>query len=119
MAPIQPHEVSDAAARIAYLALIDPSLRPIQESTKDSILLPNTNTTNNFDHLRVYDAVGPETMTMVEMFRILSFYQNPNKTFRPVRIDYRNMEKMLNVKSLGKLFFNILIIFYYYYFYIY
>jgi hypothetical protein len=97
LAPMQPHEVSDAAKRIAYLALTDPALRPLQESTKDSIL-----PSHKSNSLRVYDAVGPETMTMMEMLKLLRYYQNPDKTFRPVHIDYRNMERMLNVKSLGE-----------------
>jgi hypothetical protein len=96
LAPLQPHEVSDAAERITWLALTDPTLRPLQESTKDSIL-----PSNRCNSLRVYDAVGPETMTMMEMLRVLRFLQNPEKQFRPVHIDYRNMERMLNVKSLG------------------
>lgn len=98
-APLQPHEVSDASERITFLALTDPALRPVQESTKDSIL-----PSNKSNDLRVYDAVGPETMTMIEMLRMLRYYQNPEKVFRPVHIDYRNMERVLNVKSLGKSF---------------
>lgn len=51
--------------------------------------------------VRFYDAVGPETITMVDLLRKFAVYQG--STFRPVFIDYRNMEKVLNVKSLGNL----------------
>lgn len=54
------------------------------------------------DAVRYYDAVGPETITMVNMLKKFALYQG-NKNFRPVFIDYRNMEKVLNVKSLGNL----------------
>lgn len=41
-------------------------------------------------------------MTMLEMLRKFANYQGNNK-FRPVYIGYRNMERILNVKSLGNL----------------
>ena len=52
--------------------------------------------------VRFYDAVGPETVTMVNLLERFSKYQG-KQTFRPVYIDYRNMERVLNVKSLGNL----------------
>lgn len=52
--------------------------------------------------VRFYDAVGPETISMVHMLRKFSEFQG-NRHFRPVYIDYRNMERVLNVKSLGNL----------------
>jgi hypothetical protein len=93
--------VSDAAQRIAYLALTDPDKRPLQlhkisELDRDKDKLPQAKT------LRYYDAVGPETMTMLSMLRKFAEFQG-NKHFRPVFIDYRNMERVLNVKSLGNL----------------
>ena len=51
---------------------------------------------------RYYDAVGPETISMVNMLRKFAEFQG-NRHFRPVFIDYRNMERVLNVKSLGNL----------------
>ena len=53
-------------------------------------------------HLRIYDAVGPQTMSMVDMLRRFAHFQG-NHSFRPVYIDYRNMETILNVMSLGNL----------------
>jgi hypothetical protein len=40
-----------------------------------------------------YDAVGPETMSMLDM---LKFFAKLNgNTLRPVFVDYRNFEKVL------------------------
>ena len=44
--------------------------------------------------------MGPETISMVNMLRKFAEFQG-NRHFRPVFIDYRNMERVLNVKSLG------------------
>lgn len=75
--------------------------------------------------LRTYDAVGPgetaaralmseftvnnrlcrinvDNMTMLEMLYTLSKSHSPGRKFRPVSIDYRNMERMLNIQSLGR-----------------
>lgn len=41
------------------------------------------------------------------MLYAFSRTHSPGKTFRPVSIDYRNMERMLNVQSLGTMTFNI------------
>jgi len=98
-APLQPQEVTDAAQRLAYLALTDPLLRPVQHfpSMQSSInsVFPQSSS------VRFYDAVGPETITMMDMLRKFAVYQG--STFRPVFIDYRNMERVLNIKSLGNL----------------
>jgi hypothetical protein len=93
--------VTDAAQRIAYLALTDPAKRPLQlhkitDLERDKDKLPQSKS------VRYYDAVGPETISMVNMLRKFSEFQG-NKNFRPVFIDYRNMERVLNVKSLGNL----------------
>ncbi|CAM9160333.1 unnamed protein product, partial [Ectocarpus fasciculatus] len=98
-APLQPLEVTDAAERLAYLALTEPSERPIQSfaHTKGNVSHTRTYT------LRIYDAVGPEKMSMLEMLYAFSRTHSPGKTFRPVSIDYRNMERMLNVQSLGNM----------------
>lgn len=57
---------------------------------------------SNPDTFRYYDAVGPATMSMLEMLSKFARFQG-NDSFRPIFIDYRNMERMLNVKSLGNL----------------
>ena len=98
---MQPQEVTDAAQRIAFLALTDPSTRPLQlhkipELDRDKDKLPLSR------QVRYYDAVGPETISMVEMLKRFAEFQG-NNSFRPVFIDYRNMERVLNVKSLGNL----------------
>lgn len=100
-APLQPQEVCDAADRIAFLALTDPAKRPMQHLRANSDP-GGANKWKQSKTVRFYDAVGPETVSMVNMLRKFSEYQG-NKHFRPVYIDYRNMERVLNVKSLGNL----------------
>lgn len=51
--------------------------------------------------LRVYDAVGPETMSILELNR--RFCVLNGRTLQPVFVDYRNFERVLNVASLGNL----------------
>jgi len=51
---------------------------------------------------RYYDAVGPENVTILELLRKFAAYQG-NQDFTPVHIGYRNMERLLNVKSLGNM----------------
>lgn len=95
---MQPQEVSDASERLAFLALTDPKLRPRQiknDRYSKSICA-------NSEIFRYYDAVGPEKFSILEMLRKFAQYQG-NDHFRPVHIGYRNMEKLLNVKSLGNL----------------
>ena len=38
---------------------------------------------------------------MLDMLYTLSKSHSPGRKFRPVSIDYRNMERMLNIQSLG------------------
>jgi hypothetical protein len=59
--------------------------------------------TNNQRHytLRMYDAVGPEIMTMLELNH--KFAKINNRKLTPVFVDYRNFERVLNVASLGNL----------------
>ncbi|KAJ1421129.1 hypothetical protein B484DRAFT_332847, partial [Ochromonadaceae sp. CCMP2298] len=99
-APLQPQEVTDAAQRIAYLALTDPALRPVQQQQARQREVQGN--TPQGKTLRFYDAVGPETMSILEMLQRFALYQG-NDSFRPVFVDYRNMEMVLNVKSLGNL----------------
>ena len=59
--------------------------------------------TNNQRHytLRMYDAVGPEIMSMLELNE--KFTKINNRKLTPVFVDYRNFERVLNVASLGNL----------------
>ena len=45
--------------------------------------------------------VGPETMSILELHR--RFAKLNGRTLRPVFVDYRNFERVLNVASLGNL----------------
>lgn len=99
-APLQPLEVTDAARRIAHLALSDPALRPAQLGEMSPKLEQMKRLSSA--HLRIYDAVGPETITYIDLLRKFAQYQQ-KKSFRPVFVDYRNLELILNVKSLGNL----------------
>jgi hypothetical protein len=98
---LQPQEVWDAASRLAFLALNEAKHRPRQiiDATKDRVakIIPSLN-----DSFRYYDAVGPETMSMKDMLGHFARLQG-NQSFRPVFIGYRNMERVLNIKSLGNL----------------
>lgn len=98
-APLQPLEVSDAARRLLHLAVTDPASRPRQRSASRKV---GAMLEQNAD-LRMYDAVGPETMTMIELLARFAALQGKEKSFRPVHISYRTMEKILNLQSLGNL----------------
>jgi hypothetical protein len=87
-APLQPQEVTDAAQRIAYLALTEPSTRPLQKRFKNNNYLQKILEKN--PTLRFYDGVGPETMTILELLRKFAQFQG-KKVFYPVYIGYRNM----------------------------
>ena len=100
-APLQPLEVRDAAYRIAWLALSDPGQRPQQSSAPDAHRLMDALQASN-PALRIYDGVGPETMSMMEMLRRFSQYSG-KRGFYPVYVGYRNMERLLNIASLGNL----------------
>lgn len=95
---MQPQEIKDASIRFAYLALTDPSLRPNQPFSHRI----SKSKCASLDHYRYYDAVGPETISILEMLKIFAEAQG-NKSFRPVFIGYRNMEQVLNIQSLGNL----------------
>mmetsp|Transcript_44153 Transcript_44153/g.84372 ORF Transcript_44153/g.84372 Transcript_44153/m.84372 type:complete len:473 (+) Transcript_44153:222-1640(+) len=106
-APLQPLAVSDAAERLAFLALSCPNNRPIvrsyHEEQRDAssigrgLKVPEHRSYT----LRVYDAVGPETMSILELNR--RFCVLNGRTLQPVFVDYRNFERVLNVASLGNL----------------
>lgn len=101
-APLQPQEVSDAALRLSVLALTNPELRPQQVVCSSKRLQRLQKPSPTHKNLRIYDAVGPLTISMVDMLQRFAYMQGNHK-FRPVYIDYRNMEKILNVMSLGNL----------------
>jgi len=89
-APPQPQEINDAAVRIAYLALCDVSSRPVQVKMKcseDICFIPTSFKTLP-PSFRLYDAVGPETMSTLELLRTFAVIQG-NSSFRPVCIGYR------------------------------
>ena len=101
LAPLQPQDVGDAAQRISYLALSDAEDRSSQSEIRSSTRLNNL-AKSQPGTLRIFDAVGPEELTMLELLHRFSRFQG-KANFRPVHIGYRNMEKILNVKSLGNL----------------
>jgi nucleoside-diphosphate-sugar epimerase len=99
-APLQPQEVSDAARRIAFLALSDPASRPVQPCTGPPGSVSDMQSAKS--DLRFYDAVGPENVSVLELLSRFARYQGKTN-FHPVFVDYRNFEKILNVRSLGNL----------------
>ena len=101
-APMQPLEISDAAFRVAWLALSDPAERPLQHASGVGSRSQMGPMQEHNHHLRIYDGVGPEVMTMLQMLSKFAEF-NGKKHFYPVFIDYRNMERILNIKSLGNL----------------
>lgn len=95
-APLQPQEVSCAALRIAVLACLEPSSLPC---TKNFSAAAHRKLPENH---RFYDAVGPETISFEQMLAHFAKFQG-NTHFRPVYIDYRNMERIVNLITLGNL----------------
>jgi hypothetical protein len=98
-APLQPQEVMDAATRLAFLGVTDAETYRPQQTNHSSL---QSKLLEQNPRLRIYDAVGPEVLTMLEMLQRFAVYQG-KENFWPVHIDYRNMENLLNVKSLGNL----------------
>ena len=103
-APLQPLEVCDAAQRIAFLGLTEPTERPVQPPdgswSKDSWARPKVSSSRMYT-LRTFDAVGPETMSMLQLME--RFAKINGRTLKPVHVDYRNFEMVLNIASLGNL----------------
>ena len=137
-APLQPLEVDDAAARIAYLALTEPTARPVQATSFATVASKRASADTRENSTpqtpssaasvpgwyekkceqrhdwarpkidpgrqytwRTYDAVGPETMTLLDLMK--TFAMLNGRTLHPVFVDYRNFETVLNVASLGNL----------------
>ena len=101
-APLQPLEVGDAATRIAYVSLTEPTERPVQPTEESGYdwARPKIDHSRKYTW-RAYDAVGPETMTMLELME--NFARLNGRVLNPVFVDYRNFEMVLNVASLGNL----------------
>jgi|UniRef100_A0A6T5SUC3 nucleoside-diphosphate-sugar epimerase len=108
-APLQPLEVADAANRLAYLSLTEVVNLPIQSPrganadaiwSRESWASLISRNQRQFT-LRMYDAVGPDKMTMLELNK--KFAELNHRKIRPVHVDYRNFERVLNVASLGNL----------------
>jgi nucleoside-diphosphate-sugar epimerase len=108
-APLQPLEVMDAANRLAYLGLSEVGDLPIQNLrgqeadaiwSRESWSRLISQNQRQFT-LRMYDAVGPETYSMLELNK--KFAALNRRKLRPVHVDYRNFERVLNVASLGNL----------------
>lgn len=98
LARLQPMERTDAADRIAFLATSDASERPLVLTPEMQSIRENP-TERGKDRLRIYDAVGPETFTMKKLLQVLATFQG--RTLWPIHVDYYNMERILNVASLG------------------
>jgi len=101
-APLQPLEVGDAAQRIAYLSLTEPTQRPVQplDVGGNEWARPKLSSGRAYTW-RAYDAVGPEKMSMLELME--NFAKLNGRKLNPVFVDYRNFEMVLNVASLGNL----------------
>jgi hypothetical protein len=54
------------------------------------------------NYFKSVSIIGPETMSILEMLNNFAKFHG-NRRFTPVHIGYRNMEKILNVKSLGRM----------------
>lgn len=102
-APLQPLELNDAAERLAFLALTEPKDRPIQ--CPSACALPSVRkhkiSEGRREQIRIYDAVGPEKLTLTELMR--KFAEHNGTVFRPVHIGYRNAERIMNIASFGNI----------------
>lgn len=101
-APLQPQEINDAAMRMAYLAFCDPSTRPVGLYGQSQKHIQNSVPIKCSVIHRFYDAVGPESMSMLDMLARFAKYQGNDK-FYPVHVGYRNMERIVNLVTLGNL----------------
>ena len=80
LAPLQPQEVGDAALRLAFLAVASPDVRP--PGLDDWLVTANGdgnqgggNDSGAPSSLRIYDAVGPESMTMHDLLGRFARFQ--------------------------------------------
>ena len=90
---LQPQEVMDAAERLAYLALSDPAMRPMEShsyANSSSHKRGNGGGGSGYGYgnnnqrtpsklrnftLRHYDAVGPETLTIRDLLERFALYR--------------------------------------------
>ena len=84
------------------MSLTEPTQRPVQQVEVSGYdwARPKIDSGRQYTW-RTYDAVGPETMTMLELME--NFAKLNGRTLNPVFVDYRNFEMVLNVASLGNL----------------
>ena len=101
-APLQPQEITDAAVRLAFLAFSDPQTRPKSSKQEENGKRKESSNYQRSFTYRHYDAVGPETMTILGLLEKFAYFRGV-KNFRPVHVGYRNFEMLLNIKSLGNL----------------
>lgn len=106
LAPLQPLERRDAADRLAFLATMDPQERPLDLQERHSSGYPGSKTyvaspesVLQKARLRIYDGVGPDILTMKELLEVMATFQG--RTLHPIHVNYYNMERILNVASLG------------------
>jgi len=107
LAPLQPMDRRDAADRLAFLATIDAKDRPLDMHGHLNTNGHSSAKTSTPDHeveaikskIRIYDAVGPEILTMKELLEVMARFQG--RTLYPIHVNYYNMERILNVASLG------------------
>lgn len=106
LAALQPMERTDAAERLAFLATTNYEDRPPDLQPKHTSNYPGAKKKKSSDQeqltqarVRIYDAVGPETLTMKELLEVIATFHG--RTLWPVHVNYYNMERILNVASLG------------------
>jgi hypothetical protein len=106
LAPLQPLERTDAAERIAFLATSDSQDRPLDLQPRHTSnypgakkYVPSPEKVLMKARVRIYDGVGPDTLTMKELLQLMAKVQG--RTLNPVHVNYFNMERILNVASLG------------------
>ena len=94
-APVQPQEVQDAARRLCLLAYCCPASRPdplhsfsaekLEKAKEKSVTIRSAISNQN---LRIYDAVGPEEITMADMLEKFAVFQlRPKGAFKKVCLD--------------------------------
>jgi hypothetical protein len=106
LAPLQPMDRRDAADRLAFLATTDAKDRPLDRQERHTSGYPGARKYKPLpekeamkERVRIYDGVGPDTLTMKELLEVMARFQG--RTLYPIHVNYYNMERILNVASLG------------------